>query len=403
MSNLKKTDWFKGINSSIIPADEIVSCWALPHGALCEVVDSGGVTVLRNGRNNTVNDILSETLADAGITGKVIVNSNKSIPQTISKWLTWWLATQAHGSESGLRPLRVATFGVLPTKELPFEVEVMQPFSSKAEDVISLLYEKSMCDSLSALLIIRPNGESYELVPVRHATGTIVSHTEYGYVLRMSNKSGATPVLVGRVTRRLNEALCESDTLPTDLLGMKGQIQYTMSTDGPRLCTHKTPMLNRVTGIEMQDYDSDRVNITNGVIYPAPLNTTRPSPLTVTWCSRSLIQREPGLIAAVEPNDHDEVLFEMTPGAPSGSYAALLMRHDRYEMWRFWSKYSIDSLTQEGFVKYMDEQFYHATGYTIVALGLHYTDYHGDSWVGAQNIVFDGISEEVSLGDRCFA
>lgn len=402
MTKLRKTDWFRGINSGTIAGDEIVSCWALPHGALCEVLEVDGVSVLRNGRNNTVNDVLSTALLDAGISGDVIVNSNKSIPQTISKWLTWWLSTQVEDSVAGLKPLRVATFGISPTKELPFEVDVLNSFSSRADEVISMLYEKSMSDSLSAMLIKRASGECYELVPVRHAVGTVVSHTEFGYVLRMSNRSGATPVLVGRVSRRLNETLCDNDILPVDLVGRKAQIQYTMSTEGPRLCTHKTPMLNRVVDLEMLDYDADRPNLTGGVIYPSPLETTKPSPLTVTWCSRAMVVSDTDSIRAVEVSDESEVLYEMTPGAKGGTYAALLMRHDRYELWQFHSKYSIDSLTQEGFIKYVDEQFYHATGYSIVALGLHYTDYLGDTWVGTQNVALDGIGE-VSLGERCFA
>ncbi|MDP4360171.1 hypothetical protein QR510_26380, partial [Escherichia coli] len=113
---LRKPAWHKMLREGTIDREQQVKMWVLPHGVICDLVRVGGMDILRNGTYDAVNSFLARELAEAGLQGEVLFYTTRVIPQTLSKWLTYWLSSDPDASDPELSSVTITTLGQYPTK-----------------------------------------------------------------------------------------------------------------------------------------------------------------------------------------------------------------------------------------------------------------------------------------------
>lgn len=379
---LKKTDWSNRIGN-IIPENEPVELWVYPHGCVCSVMRVDGVSVIKNGHYTAVNTTLGNMLLDAGIEGEFILYSTEAIPQNTSRWLTWWLSNQPGPDDEKISTIQVTTFGIVPKKTLPFQVTVIRPQLMRAIDVTPTVMTKSRDRRVSIFIVKRSNGEAYELEPSRRVEATILSYTDYGYIVRTSPDNAI--FRVPRIARRVLDALNRARVTAKDLCGQRVTIQYTMKTDGLRLSSYKSPLLLRAHNLEeINDGEqSDVPSYENQ--YPfnyAP--SVKSGSLTPTRCSRASIRLTENGIEGYEDGTNT-VLFTLKPTTEEGLYVAALSKGEGLELWGFESDFAIDSLNPKAFVRCVSDNLFQQTGYTLDTLGLYYSTPEG-AWVGDRSL-----------------
>lgn len=364
----RKTTWHRALRTEAISKDQDVKMWVLPHGVICELTRIGGLPILRNGNYDAVNSFLAKTLLDAGIENEVLFYTTRVIPQTLSRWLTHWLSTDPSESDPELSSVTVTTMGQYPQKPLPFQVNVVEPILVKAGAVFDIIKQKSRNNAVSQF-IVEANGESYRLEPVRNTTGKIIDCTEYGYVVR--TPTGHT-FLATMISRRIQSQLKHHNVRPDDLIGTEVKIEYTMFTEGTRLCNYKSSIIFR-------SYALDNLGDSYPASYDGP-NPFKPLPggsnpalLTVTRCGRADIVQKDGVIYGVE-RESGETLFKFEPGVSRGMYAAQFENKGQTETWRFVSEFAVDAIDPTAFVESVATQVFGATGYSLQRLGLCYAE-----------------------------
>ncbi|MCU6405784.1 hypothetical protein KW817_22710, partial [Enterobacter quasiroggenkampii] len=135
--------------------------------------------ILRNGTYDAVNSFLARALAEAGLQGEVLFYTTRVIPQTLSKWLTYWLSSDPDASDPELSSVTITTLGQYPTKPLPFQVNVVEPLIVKAGDVFDMIKVKSRNQAVSHF-IIETAEHTFRLEPVRKTVGKLLAVMDYG-------------------------------------------------------------------------------------------------------------------------------------------------------------------------------------------------------------------------------
>lgn len=379
-TNLRKTDWCTRLASSSdesIPENEIVKLWILPQGCRCSVESIDGVSAIRNGHHLAVNTALGNIMLDAGLDGPFILFSTKVVPQNTSRWLTYWLSQQ-EDVEGNMNSIHITTFGKHSKKTLPFQVSVVSPIEVHARDVMRVLTEKSLDNSISMFMVERKNGETYELEPSRKTQATIIACTPYGYVVRsIRNEIFRVP----RVSNRVMKLLMYHNVTPNDLVGQDVVVEYTMHTEGKRLCPYKCPVIYRVQTLE--DMGSTEEALASSYEKQYPFQNVQPArrgSLTPTRCKRSKIINQENVIISYE-EDSDTELFRLIKGEVDGRYAVSMSIGNGAELWTFTSDFSVDSLSPRAFINCTGSLIFEATGYTLDELGLYYFD-NGIHYIG---------------------
>ncbi|MGL5397217.1 MAG: hypothetical protein ACRDBQ_18370 [Shewanella sp.] len=366
MHILKKTDW-SVISNDPDRASEMTRVWTLPHGTLCEIKTVAGIPVLENGAYSAANSTLAKLLIEAGVEGTVSIYTPAVIPQTISRWLTWWLSTEPTEDDIHMRGMTITLLGKEPTKRLPFQVNILKPIEIRVDEVYGQLRQVSRNPGTS-LVLIEHNGEFYKLEPERHIDGRIVDCTEFGYVVKTNTN---LPVLVPLVSRRVQGQIAHATLKPEDLIGARVSVEYTMFTEGKRLCNFKSPILHRC--YDLDDLCEGEVEKYSGP-YPFTVRKNiRQALLTTTRCGRAAVAFEDGDIVAKDPETHTE-LYRFSRDPAAGLYAARLTFDGKSEVWRFDSNFTIDTLDPQSFIRSVDNNIYYATGYSIDSVYLNYTD-----------------------------
>ena len=391
----KKSDWYAARISGEIADDEVVKMWSLPHGCRCSVSEWDGSAILKNGETSAVNTSIARVLLDAGISDDILINSTNSLPQTVSRWLTWWLSNKPTLDDPAYRSIRVAVFNTLPKHELPFEVEVLQPYTVKASEVLDVLSVKSSDTSLSLIAVERFNGERYELEPIRYVSGTVLSYSKHGYVVMPINSPSRTPILVGRVSRSTRAIMELSGISESSIVGARVRVQYTMFTPGKRMSNYKGAVIYSIDGVRWESpEDIAEVSAANngGYMYPSPLEGGRRSLLTPARCGRATIEIVPtdrGMYFDACEHDKGLPLFKFEQDVECGNYAVLLNRHGVSELWKFNTVYNVDVLAPNSLTRHIDDNLYHSTGYSVDELGILYKDINGVFWLGGNRLPSD--------------
>lgn len=372
---LRKMEWFDHLRSGVIDYDDQVKLWILPHGCLCEIKQMAGVVALVNGEHHALNSPFAQMLFDAGITGQVIIHTTESIPQNTARWLTWWLSRNPAEDDDLIRTVTVYTFSHRPTKTLPFKVEVIEPIAIRAGDVQSTAGMQSRNLQVSMFQVELENGTRYNLEPTRYVGCTILACTPYGYVLRSDNNN---VFLSDKVSRHVQAQLQNANLRKDDLIGTRVKVQFTMYTEGRRLCNYKNPIVHRSSAL-------DNMNAAASPAYDGPYlfrssGQTRNATLTTTRCSRATITSKDGVICGRD-SESGTVLFTFRKGVNPGEYGAEMGIGDQVEHWRFESPYSVDALDPEGFVHVVGTLIYYATGYSLQGIGLHFADHTKQSLI----------------------
>ncbi|ANZ49356.1 hypothetical protein FDI85_gp009 [Erwinia phage Machina] len=364
---LRKQDWNHKYHSPEFDKSTPVVVWKLDHGCLCTLRNVGGMVVIENGTYSAANTLLARLLAEAGITGDITIHTTALIPQNVSRWLTWWLSTEPEEDDPHLRTLTVSTMGQIPTKKLPFQVNVIKPATMAAYEVLDYVRQSSRNPSVSQFLV--EHGEQvYRLEPERRTEAKIVDCTSRGYVLRTQSNH---VFLTNMVSRRIQAQLKAKNLRPENLIGATVRVEYTMFTDGNRLCNYKSPIVYRCTDLDtlcpdaIPPYDGPFMFISN-----QPSNNAL---LTATRCGRARITQNGDSIIGCD-GESELQLFRFTRGVEDGCYAATLERQGQSEDWRFESDLATDALDPDAFVRCVENHLYHTTGYRLQGIRLKYVD-----------------------------
>jgi len=369
MQNLeRKVVWRKRCTTPGYDETKRVTMWALPHGCMCTLRQISGMPILDNGSYTAANSLLAKLLMDAGLSGTVIIYSTEVIPQNTSRWLTWWMSTDPTLDDPLLRTITVTTLGQTPTKPLPFQVNVIEPLQLQAMGVMSTLRAQSRNPAIS-IFLLEDEGLLYRLEPERRTDAKVIDCTAYGYVLRTPSHH---VFLANKVSRRIQGQLAQHELRPEDLIGATVKVEYTMFTGGNRLCNYKSPIVFRCASL-------DNLNDADVPPYHGPFMFLSNEPeksalLTATRCGRARIELIDGAIVGRDV-ESDIVLFTIRKGAEPGLYMALLERGGQSEEWRFESPFAVDALDPDVFIRSVDDNIYHATGYGLKHLGLKYADH----------------------------
>ncbi|WP_171770015.1 hypothetical protein, partial [Shigella flexneri] len=294
---------------------------------------------------------LARELAEAGLHGEILFYTTRVIPQTLSKWLTYWLSGDPDASDPELNSVTITTLGQYPTKPLPFQVNVVEPLIVKAGDVFDTIKVKSRNQAVSQFLVETEN-EVFRLEPVRKTDATLLAVTDYGVVCRSTE--GHT-FLCTILSRRIQAQLAHYKLGLGDIIGTTLRIEYTMYTEGNRLCNYKSPIAYRALAL---DSLGDWVSTTYDG--PSPFKTIptqRPALLTVTRCNRAEIYEENGVIYGLE-RETGLTLFRFRRGPEYGRYAAVFEREGEQETWLFDSDFSVDVIDPEGFIASVGNQVF---------------------------------------------
>ncbi|ANZ49087.1 hypothetical protein BIZ82_gp238 [Erwinia phage vB_EamM_EarlPhillipIV] len=384
---LKKTDWSNRVGN-VIPENEPVELWVYPHGCVCSVKRVDGISVIQNGHYTAVNTTLGNMLLDAGIEGEFILYSTEAIPQNTSRWLTWWLSNQPGPDDEKLPTIQVTTFGIIPKKTLPFQVTVIRPQLMRATEVTPTVMTKSRDRRVSIFIVKRSNGEAYELEPTRRVDATILSYTDYGFIVRCAADNAI--FRVPRIARRVMDALNRARVSAKDLCGQKVTVQYTMKTEGLRLSSYKSPLLLRAHGLDEIEVDETDVPSYEKQ-YPfnyAP--SVKSGSLTPTRCSRASIRKTENGIEGYEDGT-STILFTLKPTVEFGQYATTMSKGDGMEVWAFESDFAIDSLNPKAFARCVSDAIFQETGYSLDALGLYYSTPEG-TWIGDRSLASEAAA-----------
>lgn len=364
---LSKSDWNKRFHHPEFDRLAPTTVWTIGHGCLCTVKKIGGMYVLENGSYSAANSLLAKLLAEAGILGDVVVYTNAVIPQNTARWLTWWLSTEPDEDDPTLNALTVTTLGQAPTKDLPFQVNVINPALILAEGVSSFIASNSKNPSVSQF-IVELKDELYRLEPFRVVEAKVIDCTPRGYVLRTQNNH---TFLTNMVSRRLQGQLKSQNLKPEDLIGATVKVDYTMFTDGRRLCNFKSPIVYRCTDLD---------NLCSGTIppYDGPFmfkknHYTNSALLTATRCGRSRIEQVGDTIVGRDV-ESDLQLFRFTRDVEPGCFVATLEKQGESERWCFESDMAVDALDPEGFIRCVESNLFHSTGYSLKDIRLNYID-----------------------------
>ncbi|ANZ48846.1 hypothetical protein BIZ83_gp007 [Erwinia phage vB_EamM_ChrisDB] len=369
MNNLqRKAVWRRRYATPGYDRTKSVTMWVLPHGCMCTLQQVGGQPILDNGTYSAANTLLANLLNEAGITGSVIVYSTEVIPQNTSRWLTWWMSTNPTLDDPLLRTITVTSFGQVPKKILPFHVNVIEPLNLRACDVLDTIRTQSRNPAVS-IFILEEDGVKYRMEPERRMDAKVIDCTKYGYVLRTPSNH---VFLSSMVSRRVQGQLAQHGLRPEDLIGATVKVEYTMFTDGNRLCNYKSPIVYRCVSLD---------NMSDGIVppYHGPYLFISNTPeekalLTATRCGRAKINVFDGALVGRD-DETDLNLFAFRKGAEEGLYSATLERDGKTEEWRFDSDFAIDALDPEAFIRCVDSNLFYATGYNVVKIGLRYVDH----------------------------
>ncbi|QVW55210.1 hypothetical protein pEaSNUABM29_00170 [Erwinia phage pEa_SNUABM_29] len=367
MNYERKIVWQNHLRSGVVKNDQQVKMWVLPHGVICEMVTVSGMPILRNGKYDSMNTVLARLLADAGIMGTVILFSTATIPQNLSRWLTHWLSNEPTEDDSRLRSITVTTMGQLPTKPLPFQVNVIEPALLKAGDVFEAIKQKSRDRGISQFLI-EAGDTTYRLEPVRRMDATVIDCTEYGYVLRTQADQ---TFLASMLSRRVQAQLAHYGVRPADLIGTTVKVEYTMYTEGNRLCNFKSPVVYRSIALDSMG-ESTVPSYDGPYPFKSQASVSR-ALLTVTRCKRAAIKRVDGEIYG-EDGESDAKLFSFRQGVKPGMYAATFEKGGAIENWHFESDFAVDAIDPDALVTCISDQIFYATGMSLQRIGLHYAN-----------------------------
>lgn len=391
MSKLRKTDWYSRRNSKLIQDDEIVRLTFYPHGARCTVELWENSVILRNGEHSVINSTLGDAILAAGLDGEVVINAHKSLPQVVSRYLTWWLATSAKEPEKvSFKDLTIASTKT-PSAELPMEFVKIKTAEVRAVDVIETVMRQSNSPDLSIVVAERDNGEVYELEPTRSINGTVLSLTKYGFIVQPVGPDKQTPFLVRRVSKNAQIALNFNNLAVEDLVGKTVRIQYTMRTRGTsRLASYKAPIVYSVDGLELDirtETDAVQRRYSEGVkpiMYPEPTNRETNALLAVSVCHRAKVEymQSDKSMVIKSPNAN---LLTLRPGCDYGQYGVILNNGVEDVLYHLDSKFDISLISPPSFVKFLDSAIYPVSGLSAFRMGIYYKDSSGE-YVGSHRI-----------------
>lgn len=373
----RKTDWISGVTSGNIPRGEQVTMWVLPQGAICEVGELEGVATLRNGHYNALGSSIAKLLLDAGVRGTILLSSSAALPQNISQWITWWLSLEEQDQRQHYSSLRVTLFNSVPSKTLPFQVDIITPITLAAYDVNSTVFVKSKSQSVSQFLVARECGEVFRLEPRRTMLAEIVDVTEFGVVVRTGDGFIS---LVERVHHALLSDCYYRGIRLEDLIGTSVVVHYTMFTSGNRLNNFKSTEITKslsdiAVAVDIVDPPAGPAKTSSELFKPTSWGKSS-GILTLRRClsARLVYDEEASVITGRDADDDDRVLFRFTKGARLGQYVATFDANGTAEQWAFEPTLCPDTLNPDSFVENMEERLYFASGLSLRGLGLCYAD-----------------------------
>lgn len=229
-----------------------------PTGAICHVDTINGISNLYNGTTHLVNDALSSALANAGITGWVLVHA-RDVPRITSKWLTYNLNKLP--IEEWSCDLVVYTFGQdydLTGKELPFEVKPLE-LEDLGLGISSILEKHSQDASFDGLLISALNkakGEVfYKILPNRVtkakviAVGTGRGGKISSFIVETDHEGKKYIVNVGSIPAWVKDNGIYR--YRNKFIGAEVDLSYTSFNPGDRLKNFSSPAITSVPAVDL--------------------------------------------------------------------------------------------------------------------------------------------------------
>jgi len=173
-----KSDFYNRYNNGMLTIEnDTVLVYEKPTGALCTVIDEGGITQLINGSTRLVNDALSKQLVAQGITGDVIIH-HPILSRSVSRWLTYNLGNTQ--DKSWLNVIKVYTFDQKPNDK-GISIIPLTPYKITVKAITSKVAELSMNNDFDGLIVGELFKEKcdrwYHILPSRFIQGIVKSYT----------------------------------------------------------------------------------------------------------------------------------------------------------------------------------------------------------------------------------
>ena len=250
MELYNKSEFYTRYNNGMLTIEnDTVLVYEKPTGALCTIIDDGGITQLINGSTRLVNDALSKQLVAQGITGDVIVHHPK-LSRVVSRWLTYNLGKEQ--PKEWLDIIQVYTLGQVPTAP-GVMVTPLSPYKITVKELRSKIIELSHNPDFDGLLI----GELfqgvcerwYHLLPNRFITGTIKSFTLnarnrfQSMICEVIYDNRAHLIKVAKIPGWFSE---EHYRYRHQLTGKQVTIEYTSYIPGDRLTNFTSPSIKAI-------------------------------------------------------------------------------------------------------------------------------------------------------------
>lgn len=229
-----------------------------PTGAICYVDTINGISNLYNGTTHLVNDALSSTLVNAGITGWVLVHA-VGVPRITSKWLTYNL--NKHPIVEWGCELVVYTFGQdydLKGVELPFQVKPLE-LEDLSIGISSILDKHSQDLSFDGLLISALNrikGEVfYKILPNRVvkakviAVGTGRGGKINSFIVEVNHLDKVYVVNVTSIPAWIKDVGIYR--YRNKFIGAEVDLSYTSFNPGDRLKNFSSPAITSVPAVDL--------------------------------------------------------------------------------------------------------------------------------------------------------
>ncbi len=250
MELYSKSDFYTRYNNGMLTIkDDTVLVYEKPTGALCTIVEDGGITQLINGTTRLINDALSRQLVAQGITGDVIIH-HPGISRAVSRWLTYNLGKEQ--PTEWLNVLKVYTLGQTPT-DTGIEILPLTPYKIKVRDLRAKIIELSKDQNFDGLLVGELFEEScarwYHLLPNRFIQGkvlsfTLTNHNRIQSLICEVPYQGKTYVIkVAKAPAWIKE---DYYRYRHELVGKSVTIEYTSFIPGDRLTNFTSPSIKAI-------------------------------------------------------------------------------------------------------------------------------------------------------------
>lgn len=241
---LKRGDFYRHYNSGTMKLENnMVTVYAKPSGAICEVRRVGETTSLLNGEYRFVNSELSNYLVSLGIEGEVLIHHMTNTRNT-PKWLTF----HHHHSkfEDWSKEIKIYVFGQVPQRAGHIPVETLHPMTLNVDDLrerINALSNDANFDGLLVDADTVDGPQRYYMVPTRYCDGIVSSiagqDDQLKLVIDIDYQGTTYTTAITSMTTTVRTRLEES---PETVLGKRMKIQYSTFVPGDRLKNFSSPV-----------------------------------------------------------------------------------------------------------------------------------------------------------------